>query len=179
MRRWPVLLGLAVAFTACMLPKTVYFRDEENHLVHHEKLVAEHGVDCLPEYLPANETTVPRPDARPPDHRFAGDFTGQLEHVWLEGESYSYAERWDVGVIGDWSLWNVGWDWKVGCRMLTCPLSDGAVCCYQECADGGASGQGYEAPDRFGCMNAAASGEFQWFIDGLRASGVRDLDACR
>lgn len=180
MRRRLALLGLAVGLGACMFPRTVYIRDEDNHLAHHERLSAKYGVDCLPEHLPANaETSVPRPDDRPADHLFAGDFTGQLEHVWLDGGTYSYAERWRVGVVGDWSLATVGWDWKVGCRMLTCPLSDGATCCYQECANGGASGQGYEAPDRFGCMNTAAEGEYQWFLDGLRESGVSGLEACR
>lgn len=180
MRRWPLLIPLATAFVACMLPRSVYVEDEETHLAHHAELVGAYGADCLPELLPADATSsVARPGDRPADHVFAGDFYGQVEHVWLEGETYSYSERWDMGVLGDWSLANVGWDWKVECRMLACPLSDAAVCCYQECVDGGASGLGYEAPDRFGCMNTASGGAYQWFIDGLRQAGVRGVDACR
>jgi hypothetical protein len=171
MRRSLVLVVVA-GLCSCVVPKDVYFRDEADHVERNRRLKAIHGASCLPDYLRADPaTSVPRPDG-PGGRPFAGDFDGQLEHVWLEGNTYSYSERWDAGVIGDWSLMNMGWDWKVGCRMHVCPLTAGEVCFYQECSDGGASGRGYEAPDRFGCMNASVGGQFQWFLDGLRESGV-------
>ena len=180
MRRALGLLALPLAVGACILPRTVYLEDEERHLLHHQELSATFEADCLPELAPADpDRAVPRPAARPPDHVFPGDATGQREHVWLEEDIYAYAERWGVGILGDWAILRVGWDWKVHCRIETCRLSEDVSCCYQECIGGGASGLGFEPPNRTGCLNTAAGGADQWFVDGLREAGVPGAEVCR
>lgn len=167
-----------------MLPRSEMLRDDvHSHRVHRE-LAHRYAPVCLPQFLPADKsTTAPRPV--PPeeaDHTFVGDVWGLREHVFLvrEADEHHYAERWDVGVAFlDWEILTVGWDWKVGCEIEQCTLPDGLVCCYQTCRDGGDSGMGYEPADRFGCMNGEAGGPFQWFLDGLREAGVRNLEQCR
>jgi hypothetical protein len=176
------LAAVAVLVNTCMAPRSEMLREDVHHLRTHEALSARYGPACLPERVPADKRTeAPRPDPDDATHTFVGDVFGMREHVFLrqEGDLHSYAERWDVGVPTlSWEIMNVGWDWKVGCRIRQCVLPDGLACCYQECTDGGASGMGYEAPDRFGCMNDAAGGVFQWFLDGLHEAGVPDLQGC-
>jgi len=136
---------------------------------------------CGPSVLDATPVrSVERPDEESADHHFRGSMPEQTEFVWLNDEHhYDYAERWDWGVPGEDTLQlHLGWDWKVGCRVERCERPDGVICCYQVCREGGAWGLSWEPPDRFGCMNHAAGGRYEWFLEGLREVGVQDLDAC-
>jgi len=125
-------------------------------------------------------TRSERPDEDRASFFFHGSALEQREFVWLrEDGRYDYAERWDWGVPGAGKLQvDIGWDWKVDCGIEQCTRSGGVACCYQVCRDGGATGAAYEPPDRFGCMNSAAGGRYQWFLDGLREGGVPGLEAC-
>jgi hypothetical protein len=179
-----LLLALAaVPLSTCMLPRSEMLREDVHHLRTHAALSARYGPSCLPERKPPDPSTeAPRPDPSEADHTFVGDVDGMREHVFLHQHdgTYDYVERWDVGVPGvKWEILNVGWDWKVDCRVEQCVLPDGVVCCYQECAGGGSSGMAYEAPNRFGCMNEAVGGVFQWFLEGLDEAGVPNVDGCR
>jgi hypothetical protein len=136
---------------------------------------------CETGELPPDETTsAPRPDESRASFSFHGNNPEQREFVFLHDDgSYDYAERWDMGVPEDEKLeFAMGWDWKVDCRMHTCPLPDGTVCCFQRCRDGGASGVGYEAPDQFDCMNKADGGPYDWFLEGLQRNGMSQLSVC-
>lgn len=100
---------------------------------------------CDAREIPADATTqAPRPDETQASFSFPGNNPEQREFVFLHDDgSYDYAERWDLGVPDDTELQlEIGWDWKVGCRIHMCPLPEGTVCCYQRCEDGGASGVG-------------------------------------
>lgn len=136
---------------------------------------------CAAVEVPADKRThAPRPEVADAAFSFPGDVLEQRDFVVVhENGTYDYMERWDAGIPGDPELQRrIGWDWKVGCRMHLCPLPDGTTCCHQVCRDGGASGVGYEAPDAFGCMNSAAGGKYDWFIEGLRDGGMTALEAC-
>lgn len=136
---------------------------------------------CNATEVPADKGThSPRPQEADATFSFPGNNPEQREFVIVHADgSYDYMERWDVGVPKDPALQvKVGWDWKVGCRMHLCPMPDGTTCCHQVCRDGGDSGAAYEPPDAFGCMNPAAGGKFDWFVEGLRDGGMKALDAC-
>jgi hypothetical protein len=186
-RRWLAVLVAAASFTgSCMIPRSEMLREDVHHVRTDRALKARFGHEataCLPERLPADPaTSAPRPSPEKADHTFRGDVSGMREHVFLvrSDDRHHYLERWDVGIAGvDWEILTVGWDWKVSCTIEQCALPDGLVCCYQECRDGGDRGMAYEAPDRFGCMNEAAGGVYQWFIDGMREAGVPGAEGCR
>ncbi|MFP8873645.1 MAG: hypothetical protein VCB42_03705 [Myxococcota bacterium] len=136
---------------------------------------------CGPAEIKADKTaSVPRPSAAEADFSFSGDLMEQVEFVWIQPQGrYHYAERWNLGMVGTDKLQvNVGWDWKRECRIERCEKPDGSLCCFQVCEDGGASGAGTEPPDRFGCMNPGAGGDYQWFLNGLRAAGIEGLEGC-
>jgi hypothetical protein len=136
---------------------------------------------CAAELVQADKTTgVPRPDHTEATFSFPGDEPEQTEYVIVHPDgSYDYVERWDVGMPGDLDHEReIGWDWKVGCRMHVCPLPEGGACCHQVCRDGGASGVSWEPPDAFACMNASAGGGFDWFVAGLHGGGMDRLAAC-
>jgi hypothetical protein len=137
---------------------------------------------CSALEVPNDKSThVPRPDETAATFSFPGNMPEQREFVLVhEDGSYDYVERWDMGVPHhpEYQL-KIGWDWKVGCRMHVCPMPDGATCCHQVCRDGGDEGAAYEPPEAFGCMNSAAGGEYDWFVEGLRAGGMDALAACR
>lgn len=136
---------------------------------------------CTPAEIVADAAqSVPRPSEADASFTFPGNMPEQLEFVWIQPEGqYHYAERWDIGVPKDQRLQlNLGWDWKRDCRIESCEQPTGEVCCFQICADGGKSGVPTEPPDQFGCMNAAAGGRYQWFLDGLRGAGVEGLEGC-
>lgn len=136
---------------------------------------------CAAADVPSDKNThVPRPDETSATFSFPGNEPEQIEYVFVhEDGSYDYVERWDVGIPNDLTLEvEVGWDWKVGCRMHVCPLPDGGACCHQICRDGGDSGLAYEPPDGFHCMNSMAGGQFDWFVEGLRDGGMDALDVC-
>lgn len=142
---------------------------------------SEQALMCSAAEVPADKRThVPRPDEAAATFSFHGDEPEQRDFVFVHDDgTYDYVERWDLGVPGDPELQlKIGWDWKVGCRMHLCPMPDGVTCCHQTCRDGGHSGVGYEPPDAFGCMNSAAGGNFDWFIEGLRDGGMDALEAC-
>lgn len=122
---------------------------------------------------------APRPDEAVASFHFPGNMPEQREFVWRYADgSYDYAERWDVGIPeDDWQV-NLGWDWKVGCRMEVRVLADGTTCCTQACSGGGDAGVGHEPPRAFSCMNGTAGGEYDWFLEGLHANLVGGLDAC-
>jgi hypothetical protein len=137
---------------------------------------------CEPGVVHADHSTdAPLPEESSASFHFPGNMPEQREFVWLRGDGrYDYAERWHYGVPGDKALQGgMGWDWKTGCRMKMCPLPDGSTCCYQVCVDGGDSGVGMEPPEQFACMNSAAGGRYDWFIDGLLENGMSRLEACR
>jgi hypothetical protein len=136
---------------------------------------------CAAMLVQADKSThAPRPDETAATFWFPGNRPEQREYFFVhEDGSYDYVERWDVGIPHDLEHEReVGWDWKVGCRMHVCPLPEGGACCHQICRDGGDSGVAYEPPDAFACMNASAGGEFDWFVEGLRDNGMDALDAC-
>jgi hypothetical protein len=142
---------------------------------------SEIGAMCSAAEIPNEKHThVPRPDEHDATFSFPGNMPEQREYVFLhEDGSYDYVERWDVGIPNNPDLEvEVGWDWKVGCRMHVCPIPGGGACCHQVCRDGGDTGMAWEPPEAFSCMNSAAGGEYDWFIEGLRSGGVDALDAC-
>ena len=136
---------------------------------------------CAAAEVPSNKNThVPRPDETTATFSFPGNELEQIEYVIVhEDGSYDYVERWDIGIPGHLELeGEVGWDWKVGCRMHVCPLPEGGACCHQVCQDGGDSGVAYEPPDGFHCMNSTAGGEFDWFVEGMHEGGMEALAVC-
>lgn len=136
---------------------------------------------CAAAEVPSTKDThVPRPDHELATFAFPGNAPEQLEYVFVhEDGSYDYIERWGIGIPGNLEHQReVGWDWKVGCRMHVCPLPDGGHCCHQVCEDGGDSGVVWEPPDSFHCMNSSAGGDYDWFVEGLRDGGMDALDAC-
>lgn len=135
---------------------------------------------CGPTVIEATaEEEAVRPDVADAHYHFVGSVPEQTEFVWIYENHYDYAERWDWGVPGEEALQlHLGWDWKRGCRIERCDLPEGTPCCYQVCREGGSWGLSYEPPDRFTCMNRAAGGRYQWFLEGLQAAGVQNLDAC-
>ena len=143
--------------------------------------VPEDPQTCGPPEIQADKrSSVPRLKAADADFSFSGDMVEQEEFVWIRPEGrYHYAERWNLGVVGTDELqMSVGWDWKHRCRIERCEKSDGSLCCFQVCEDGGESGAGVEPPDRFTCMNVAAGGSYQWFLNGLRGAGIEGLEGC-
>lgn len=136
---------------------------------------------CSPEERAADESSsAPRPPEAEATSSFPGNMPEQVEFVWIKPtDRYHYAERWNIGVadVNPLQL-NMGWDWKVNCRIERCEQPGGRVCCYQVCADGGKHGVPTEPPDQFGCMNASAGGRYQWFLDGLHEAGIQGLEGC-
>jgi len=136
---------------------------------------------CEPAELEADASdSVPRPSEVETAFTFPGNMPDQLEFVWVRPKNqYHYAERWDLGVADvDRLQLNMGWDWKVDCRIERCEKPTGQVCCFQVCGNGGKSGVPTEPPDHFGCMNAAAGGRYQWFLNGLYDAGIEGLEGC-
>jgi len=122
---------------------------------------------------------APRPDEAVASFHFPGNMPEQREFVWRYADgSYDYAERWDVGIPEEGWQVNLGWDWKVGCRVEVRVLADETTCCTQACSDGGDAGVGHEPPEAFSCMNGTAGGEYDWFLEGLHANEVGQLDDC-
>ena len=143
--------------------------------------VVEVPLTCGPAELAADRSdSALRLDPEEADFSFSGDMPEQVEFVWIRPEGkYHYAERWNWGVAGEGDLQvSLGWDWKHECRIERCDLPNGNLCCFQVCEDGGNSGVAREPPDRFGCMNVAAGGGFQWFLNGLRKAGIEGLEGC-
>jgi hypothetical protein len=166
-----------------MWPKTftIVERVETLCLRNETRKALRDGSTCMPERVSLDPaTSSPQPDLATADATFEGDVYGLRVHVWHgEDGTYDYMESWTVGPPPFWELVNVGWDWKTGCRIHSCGLSDGRRCCWQECRDGGDRRFAYEGPDRFTCMNLEMGAIFQWFLEGLAESGVEGIDGCR
>jgi len=145
------------------------------------KPVVQEAAMCAPAQIDADASqSAPRPPESEAGSTFSGNMPEQLEFVFIQPDGrYHYAERWDFGIPHDQRLQlNVGWDWKVHCQIERCEQPAGQVCCFQICEDGGNSGVTTEPPDQFGCMNAAAGGQYQWFLDGLQGAGIEGLEGC-